>query len=215
MNENVSFKDDLYGTYAYYEDFFEYKGYYNKQLQTFFHLDLNPSVGHYATLPMTTYVNGDQKVEYKKVPSSKLLNKLIHLYLVPDSETGDSVRHCFSAEEWRNIAQSNPMYLLLAKVQIREHTNVNEVVVMDARVRGGGISQKLSAKTIEEKIKGKQRYWDIGNWDGKAFYRNGVLIITLPKTILSEYGGTLNEEYVRESIDKHIAYGTYYMLEWV
>jgi hypothetical protein len=106
------------------------------------------------------------------------------------------------------------MYLLIAKVQVREHTNVNEVVVMDARVRGGGVSESLSVKAIDERVKGKQRYWDIGNWDGKAFYRNGVLIVTLPKSILSEYGGTLSEDYVRESIDKYVAYGTYYIIEW-
>lgn len=214
LNENVSFKDDLYAQYSYFENFFEYKGYYNEQLQTFFHLDLNLSVGHYSTLPMVTYINGEQKVEYKKVPSSKLLNKVIHIYIVPDSENGNSIRHCFSAEEWRNIQQSNPMYLLLAKVQVREHTNVNEVIVMDARVRGGGISESLSTKTIDQRVKGRQRYWDIGNWDGKAFYRNGVLVISLPKSILKEYGGTLTEEYVRESIDKHVAYGTYFILEW-
>ncbi|MES9681806.1 hypothetical protein ABWK22_02575 [Gottfriedia acidiceleris] len=215
LNENVSFKDDLFAKYSYYDNFYEYKGYYNENLRTFLHLDLNPSVGHYSTLPMTTYVNGQQRVEYKKVPSSQLLNKLIHIYIVPDAEGGASIRHCFSREEWRNIQLSNPMYLLLAKVQVREHTSVNDVVVMDARTRGGGISPALSVKTIDERVKGKQRYWDIGNWDGKAFYRNGVLIVTLPKSILSEYGGTLSEDYVREVIDKHVAYGTYCIIEWV
>ncbi|MEX3713577.1 hypothetical protein ABFV99_14330 [Cytobacillus horneckiae] len=215
LEKNVSFKDDLYGTYSYYEDYYDYKGYFNDHLNTWFHLDLNPSVGHYSTLPVTTYVGEDEKVEYRRVPSAKLLNKSIHIYLVPNSENGNSVRHCFSREEWKSIQRSNPMYLLLAKVQVREHTNVNEVVVMDARTRGGGISDSLSTRTIDNRIKGRQRYWDIGNWDGKAFYRNGVLIINLPRKILTEYGGTLLEEYVRESIDKHIAFGTYYILEWV
>jgi len=162
---------------------------------------------------MSTFINGEEKVEYKKVPSSRLLNKFIHIYMVPDSIGGDSIRHCFSAEEWRNIQKSNPMHLLLAKVQVRENTTVNDVVVMDARTRGGGITENLSAKRIDQRVKGKQRYWDIGGWDGKAFYRNGVLIVTLPKTILEQYGGTLNEEFVRESIDKHVAFGTYYIIE--
>ncbi|MEC3029362.1 hypothetical protein P9Z86_05080 [Bacillus thuringiensis] len=214
LKENISFKDDLFAKYSYFDNFYEYKGFYSETLRTFLHLDLNPSVGHYSTLPMTTYVNGVQKVEYKKVPSSKLLNKLIHIYIVPDSENGNSIRHCFSREEWRNIQQSNPMYLLLAKVQVREHTSVKDVVVMDARTRGGGISESLSTKTIDERVQGRQRYWDIGNWDGKAFYRNGVLIVALPKSILTEYGGSLSEEYVKEVIDKHVAYGTYCIIEW-
>ncbi|MGX9134193.1 hypothetical protein ACWV26_07410 [Rummeliibacillus sp. JY-2-4R] len=61
---------------------------------------------------------------------------------------GSSIRHCYSAKEWRNIFQSNPMSLLLAKVRVREHTNVNKVVVMDARTRGCGISDSLSARVI-------------------------------------------------------------------
>lgn len=214
LNENVTFKDNLYSKYEYYEDFLDYKGYYDDELGVYFHLDLNPSVGHYSTLPTVVYINGEKRVEYQKRPSSNLLNKMIHIYLAPDSEGGSSVRHCFSQEEWRKIQEANPMLLLLARVQVREHTTVNDVVVMDARVRGGGVSESLSVKAIDERVKGRQRYWDIGNWDGKAFYRNGVLVITLPKKILVEYGGTLTEDYVRESIDKHVAYGTYCIIEW-
>lgn len=214
LKENVSFKDDLYAKYEFYEDFYEYKGYYNEKLNIYLHLDLNPSVGHYSTMPIEVNVNGEKRVEYHKVPSSKLLNKMIHIYLVPSSEGGSSVRHCFSAEEWRILKQSNPMYLLIAKVQVREHTTVKDVTVMDARVRGGGISKSLSAKKIDERVKGRQRYWDIGNWDGKAFYRNGVLVISIPKKILVNYGGKLTEEDVNQAIDKHVAYGTYFIIEW-
>lgn len=214
IGKNVSFKDDLYAKYSFFEDFYEYKGYFNKELNVFFHLDLNPSVGHYSTLPSISYVNQEKKVEYKLVPSAQLLNKVIHIYLVPESEGGDSVRHCFSAQEWRSIQRSNPMYLLLGKIQVRENGTVEDVTVIDARKRGGGISEEISTKEIDERLEGIQRYWDIGNWDGKAFYKNGVLIIHLPKTILAQYGGTLSEEYVREVIDKHVAYGSYYILEW-
>lgn len=214
LENGISFKDDIYAKYSYYDEFYEYKGFHNPALNTFLHLDLNPSVGHYSTLPMVTHLDGKQKVEYRNVSSVKLLNKVIHIYMVPDSVGGHSVRHCFSSQEWRTIQRSNPMYLLLAKVQVREHTNVNDVVVMDARTRGGGVAENLSVKTIEQRVKGKQRYWDIGNWDGKAFYRNGVLIVSIPKSILKEYGGTLTEEYVKESIDKHVAFGTYCIIEW-
>lgn len=214
LSSNVSFKDDLYGKYAYYENFYEYRGYYNETLNQFIHLDLNPSVGHYSTLPQTVVVNGNEVVEYRKTPSSQLLNKMIHIYIVPASEGGNSIRHCYSDEEWKKIQAANPMYLLIAKVQVRENGTVNDVVVMDARRRGGGVTEKMSAKEVDKKIKGKQRYWDIGNWDGKAFYKNGVLIINLPKSILINHGGTLTEAYVRSSIEKHIAFGTYYILEW-
>lgn len=214
LTENITFKDDIYVKYSYYEDFYEYRGYFDEQLNQFLHLDLNPSAGHFCTLPSVVYVDGKEQVEYRVAPSSQLLNKTIHFYIVPDSAGGNSIRHCFSEEEWIHIQRANPMFLLLAKVIVREHTKVEDVVVMDARVRGGGISESLSDKEIDERVGGKQRYWDIGNWDGKAFYRNGTLIVTIPKQVLVEYGGHATEEEVNAIIDKHVAYGTYYIVEF-
>ncbi|MGN1217867.1 MAG: hypothetical protein ACI4TD_07820 [Phocaeicola sp.] len=214
LEENITFKDDIYVNYSYYEDFYEYRGYYDEGLNKFLHLDLNPSVGHYSTLPSIVHVDGVERVEYRDVQSSQLLNKTIHYYIVPESRGGHSIRHCFSQEEWQMIQSANPMYLLLATVKVREHMTVDDVVVMDARKRGGGLIESLSDKEIDERVLGKQRYWDIGGWDGKAFYRNGTLIITLPKEVLEEYGGQYSEDEVKEIIDKHIAYGTYYLVEF-
>jgi len=214
LKDNITFKDDIYVNYSYYEDFYEYRGYFDEELGEFLHLDLNPAVGHFSTLPSITYVDGLEKVEYRDVPSSQLLNKNIHFYIVPESQGGSSIRHCFSQEEWRMIQSANPMYLLLATVRVREHLTVDDVVVMDARKRGGGLIEELADKEIDERLLGKQRYWDIGGWDGKSFYRNGTLIITLPKEVLEEYGGQHTEEDINEIIDKHVAYGTYYLVEF-
>jgi len=215
LKQEIDFQDDLFAVYSYEEDFYEYRGYYNSELRQFLHLDLNPSVGHYSTLPASTVVGNTTAVVYKTVPSSQLLNKEIHVYIVPESMGGASIRHCFSALEWQKIQQSNPMCLLLAKVYVREHTNVNQTIVMDARTRGGGIKENITEQEIAKRVQGKQRYWDIGSWNGKAYYRNGTLIIRLPKTVLVSNGGSFTEEQVDEMLQKYVAFGTYVIVEYI
>jgi hypothetical protein len=211
----IDFKDDVYAEYCFEENFYEYRGYYNEDLKQFMYLDLNPSVGHYSTLPSTEIVTDTQSVTYKYLPSSQLMNKEIHIYIVPQELGGASIRHCFSAMEWSKIQQANPLCLLLGKLYVREHTDVSQVVVMDARKRGGGLSEKISDQEIIRRVQNKQRFWDIGSWNGKAYYRNGTLIIRLPKRILQSQGGYFTEEQVQQVLDRYVAYGTYMIVEYI
>ena len=215
LKNEVSFQDDLYAEYSYEEQFYEYRGYYNSEIRQFLYLDLNPSVGHYSTLPSTSYSSGNPVVSYKTLPSAKLLNKEIHVYMVPQSMGGASIRHCFSALEWKKIQETNPMCLLLAKVFVREHTNVDQAVVMDARTRGGGLKESITEQEISKRVQGKQRYWDIGGWNGKAYYRNGTLIVRIPKKVLQSNGGQFTEEQVEQMLEKYVAYGTYTIIEYI
>lgn len=215
LKSGINFQDDVYAQYSYEENFYEYRGYFNAEIGQFLYLDLNPSVGHYSTLPTAQIVNGNQSVVYKYLPSSQLLNKEIHVYIVPSDVGGPSIRHCFSAFEWKKIQETNPLCLLLSKIYVREHTNVTQTVVMDSRKRGGGLSERISDQEIIKRVQHKQRYWDIGSWNGKAYYRNGTLIVSLPKRILQSQGGNFTEEQVEHMLDKYVAFGTYTIVEYV
>jgi hypothetical protein len=105
--------------------------------------------------------------------------------------------------------------LLLGKLYVREHTDVNQTIVMDARKRGGGLSERVTDQEITKRVQDKQRYWDIGSWNGKAYYRNGTLMLKIPKTVLQSHGGHFTEEQVSEMLDKYAAYGTYIITEYV
>jgi hypothetical protein len=107
------------------------------------------------------------------------------------------------------------MCLLLAKVFVREHTNVDQAVVMDARTRGGGLKESITEQEISKRVQGKQRYWDIGGWNGKAYYRNGTLVVRIPKKILQSNGGQFTEEQVEKMLEKYVAYGTYTIIEYI
>lgn len=215
LKNSISFQDDIYAQYSYEENFYEYRGYFDSGIGQFIHLDLNPSVGHYSTLPTTQISNDAQRVVYKYLPSSQLLNKELHIYIVPTDMSGPSIRHCFSVLEWKKIQESNPLCLLLAKVYVREHTNVAQTVVMDARKRGGGLSEKVTDAEITKRVQNKQRYWDIGSWNGKAYYRNGTLIVQIPKHVLQSNGGKFTEEQIEAVLDRYVAFGTYTIIEYI
>ncbi|MEK1829003.1 hypothetical protein AAAC51_07590 [Priestia megaterium] len=95
---------------------------------------------------------------------------------MPEAEGGNSIRHCFSSEEWRKIQQSNPMYLLLAKIQVREHTNVKDVVVMDARVRGGELARSYPLKSLITRLKADNAIGILGTGMEKRFIETVSLL---------------------------------------
>lgn len=77
LNEPISFNDNVYVTYYYRDDFYEYKGY--RDGDNFVYLDLNPTRGHFCTIP--TYKGGQLK--YVDVPTYELLNKTVYIYMMP------------------------------------------------------------------------------------------------------------------------------------
>lgn len=220
LESNIDFKDELYVNYYYEEQYVEYRGYWDDFANRFIRLDLNPMDGHYCTLPTTERINNLDYTIYKEVPTAKLMNKEVYVYIVPHKDsfgnhTEHTIRHCFSNAEWKSIQKTNPAALLLGTVYIREHAQVTDAVVLDARKRGGGIREDISDATIRDKSYASLSNWDIGAWDGKAYYRNGVLIIEIPKKILQSEGGQFAEKEVTDIVKKYIAYGIYYIVEFI
>ena len=221
LKQPIHFKDEILTDYTYEEKYLHYKGYYDKALQVFFHLDLNPSAGHFCTLPVVYEKETGEKItEYEKVPSNKVLNKEIFIYLLPSSnEFGDKevncVRHCFSKEEWTRTKELNHKALLLGVARIRKHTNVNETIVLDARKRGGGIKESVTKKQIEKHDGYMKNYWDMDTWDGSIYYKNGTVIVEIPKEVLVEHGGTFTESDVDVIIKKYVAFGIYVVTEYI
>jgi hypothetical protein len=194
----------------------EYRGFYDEEAKTFIHLDLNPSEGHTCTMRI---VRNEQTI-YEQVPTAKLMNKEIYLYLFPYQDSfgnrnQHTLRHCYSLADWQQIQKTIPFALLLGVIQLREHTTVNEAVVLDTRSRGGGLKEKISEQEIKKKQPLSFNHWDMGTWDGKAYYKNGTVIIEIPKEVLRTEGGQFTEKQVNDIVAKYIAYGIYYIIEYV
>lgn len=219
LNKRISFKDEIYVSYIYKENYFEYKGYYDKENMVFMSLDLNPTTGH-------TYVEretNDFQTLFVSKPTENLLGKEVYLYILPSKSSfntivrteEDCVRHVFSYEEWENIKKTSPEAILLAKIQIRENTIIDNTIVMDARSRGGGLKETISSKKIEEKTGYTSNYWDIGSFEGLPYYKNAVNIIQLPISVLKNNGGNFEEDDILKIVSKYMSYGEMPIIEYV
>jgi hypothetical protein len=222
LDEEINFKHEIYVNYYYEENFLEYRGYFDPSIGQFVHLDLNPSEGHYCTMPVvrTDTNTGVTFTSWEKVPTAKLMNKEVYVYVLPYKDSFGNyneypARHCYGLVEWQGIQRSNPAAMLLGIIQLREHTNIKEAVVMDARSRGGGLKETITDTDIKRVQPLSRNYWDMSTWDGTAYYKNGVLIIELPKKILDTQGGQFTEQQVKDIVSKYVAYGIYFIIEYV
>lgn len=222
LEEEISFKHEVYVNYYYEENFLEYRGYYDAERSEFIHLDLNPTEGHYSTMAVvrTNPETGIPFTSWEAVPTAKLMNKEIYVYLLPSKDSfgnfeEHTVRHCYTLKEWQGVQRTNPAAMLLGVIHLREHTNVNEAVVMDARTRGGGLKETITDADIKRVQPLSRNNWDMSTWDGTAYYKNGVLILELPKRVLETQGGQFTEQQIKEIVAKYVAYGTYYIIEYI
>ena len=218
--KELSFKDEVYVDYLYEENYVDYKGYYDDESNRFVHLDLNPSSGHTFTVRREEDGTG----VYEEAETERLLNKEIFLYLLPsrveftggrEVEETEPLRHALSEKEWQHVKKARPEAMLLARVQVRENTTVDNTVVMDARRRGGGLKESISKDDIERRGATTDAFWDMGGYDGIAYYEKGVVIIKVPKEVLTVNGGRFSEEEVREKVKRHMAYGIYPIIEFI
>lgn len=219
LQSSIQFKDEIYANYEYEEKYVEYRGYYDYDLREFIHLDLNPTDGHYCTMPK---VYESKYTKYEQVPTSKLMNKDVYIYLMPYITSFDekpnkyTIRHCYSKEEWDKIrATTLGRALLLGTVQLRETVQVKDVTVLDTRTRGGGLKETITGQAAKARDPLAASYWDMGTWDGMAYYRNGVIVIQLPRTLLQSEGGQFSEKDIEDAVKRYIAYGVYFIIEYV
>jgi hypothetical protein len=130
-------------------------------------------------------------------------------YLINNS----TIRHTFDESELKDVLSNVAGSKLLAKVTLNE--SKFDVTVMDARQRGGGLKKSIPEATINKKNGGLNlSYWDISTWDGVAYQKNGTIIITLPKEVLTDYGGAFTKQQVEEYVKQYIALGVFWIVEY-
>lgn len=218
LPSNLSFREEVYVSYLAEENTIEYKGYYDEDLGSFLHLDLNPTAGHTFTLRQ----NQSGTTKLVELPSEKLLGKEILLYLLPrhsvyytsERTNEHCLRHVFGQDQWLSVKAAHPEALLLSKLQVRENTDIKQAVVLDARRAGGGLKESVSAERIAHQVGYTSAFWDIDSFDGLAYYKNGVSVVRVPERVLRANGGPFEESEVRRLLDKYLAYGIYPIIEY-
>lgn len=207
-----------------------YQGYFDEN-GDFIHLDLNPRKGH-------TYIEKDIFTgDLIERPSSNLYDETIYIYIIPENVLGNDDRvvadsrsqftlfHTIGEELVVNKNRPLPPYirshiqnghfsldevLLLAKIYINPISNPELIDMTDTRTRGGGIKEEFveEMREINPMVDG---YFDIGQFDGKIYPNNGVVVVDIPEEVLDD----LSKEEVEEKINKHFPLGGLPIIRYV
>ena len=222
LGRDVEYNDTLHADYSFEQRSFVYKGFADVVDESieFYHLDLNPLPGH-------TYTDLQTKAE---CPSSELLNKAIYLYIMPayiQKQHGETlvqddssvIRHAIYPKETSEttVRENLPQgAFLLGKVLITPTIAPSDAIVLDSRMRGGGVAEDVSLDALKLLNEEATYFWDIGSWDGTPYPSNGVVILTLPQDVLrrsSEDRG-LYEEEIRNLIKNYVAFGVHVIIRY-
>jgi hypothetical protein len=203
LDRTIHFNDNVYASYVYKEECYEYKGYFDKNYVDpitntkgkYIYLDVNPTRGHVCTYP--TVKSGN--VVYSEVPTYNLLGKTVYLYIVPHVITKGNqtiqedvtIRHTFSLDELKLMQIAHPELIVIGSVKVINNYTVYDTETLDIRKRGGGIKDSISKEKVEAKGEVYLNLWDMSSFDGRSYYPNGITVIKLPKTILVENGESI------------------------
>ena len=216
---SVRSSDRISVDYTYEENNYAYRGFWDEANQVFWNLDLNPGHGHSVT------VYDSETSELKVVSSYTLINKIIYVYLRPAARLiKDSEGHYDIAYGSFNKSPlfhsfepitSEANLLLLGKIHVRPNSIHDSIKLVDTRSRGGGLKEEIGDILMKKFNIEANFYWDIGYWDGSPYPENSVVIIKLPRNILHDHGGRFTKQEVETAIGKYIAYGTFFIIEYL
>jgi hypothetical protein len=157
----------------------------------------------------------------RSTASAKLFHSTAHIYATPSTvifrNEHDQIAYAFNiatAEEGTiqhtfdhtvfdaQHENYDPSKILLTKVRLVAPICMSDIESFDTRERGGGIDYGLHA-------------WDVTGMDGKILSGSGALLIRIPYEITQSLrAGEINEKDIRNIIERHIAAGTVYIIQY-
>lgn len=179
LNNTVGLSDRIVADFVYEEENYIYKG-----------INLNPTLQHAPYLV-------DRFVVFYLVPERSdagLRNKTCVRHVV-----GDTLEGAIS-ELAKGVSEQTPV-VLLGAIRTRQVEDAADVSVYDARRPGGGVKEEIDAVKRESEA---WFYTDIGNYDGRPYPGNAVVIVKLPENVKT----TFTEDEVQQRVRTHLALGT-------
>ena len=224
LDSHVYPNDDISVSYTYLDYDVEYQGFLSNKGR-FYYLDLNPGPHHSLACQPPLVIPGyhdDFSAEPEDVHTRQYIGTAILIYLRPHSvyigdqkvySSQQTIYHTTMTEA--ELLAKDPLALPLGRIYVVPNSSMRDLVLMDARRRGGGLSELVPQEAIKELGPEAESYWDIGYWDGMPYQANGVIVLRLPKSLLRENGGRFTENEVRGILKKHMAFGVLPILEFV
>ena len=178
LNSPVGLNDRVHADFVYKEENYIYKG-----------VNLNPTLKH----------------------SPYLVDRFVVFYLVPHTsnaglKNSTCVRHTIGdtldgaiSELAKGVTGQAPI-VLLGAIRTRQVEDAIDVSVYDARRPGGGVKSDIDATRIESEA---WFYTDIGNYDGRPYPGNAVVIVKLPENVKTLF----TEDEIYQKAKRHLALG--------
>jgi hypothetical protein len=104
----------------------------------------------------------------------------------------------------------NPLRIQLGIVYISPSLDINDLVILDTRRRGGGAADSLKPSEINNINPETKGYWDIGYGSGISVQSGGYVIVRLPKMLKTVFP---NENDILDIVRKNISAGVEFRVE--
>jgi len=186
LNSPVSLNDRIHADFVYEETNYVYKG-----------VNLNPTLQHSPYLV-------DRFVVYYLVPhqsNAGLRNSTCVRHAVGDTLDG-------AISDLAKGVKGEVPIVLLGAIRSRQVEDAIDVSVYDARRPGGGVKDDVDATRIESEA---WFYSDIGNYDGRPYPGNAVVIVRLPENIKTLF----SEDEIYRKTKRHLALGVLPVVDYV
>jgi hypothetical protein len=155
--------------------------------------------------------------------NNEYVGQTLYVYVTPYlmlDANGDQVSiqspysHPISFTENADIFNPNsptydPSVVLLGLIRIDNNFDISDLVMIDSRIRGGGVPNDIPSMQAFNILQEARNYWDINYGTGMSYQNAGFIIIRLPASVKKTY----SESFIHEVIDKNIPAGIAYRLE--
>lgn len=152
-----------------------------------------------------------------------LVGKPIYIYILPayvKDEDGDVISASVQERTLRFTTDRtifdlidpdyDPLAVLLGIVHITRALDINDLVMLDTRRRGGGARDTISDTEIARLIEDSTSFWDVGFSAGMSYQSGGFVIIRLPRELRLMFP---DDEEIIAAIERNITAGVRYKIE--
>lgn len=192
--------------YTYKYNASQYIGYYDEALGEFINLDLNPIDSRvYTSITYNEY--GNKIIKHDSLVSDLLEVSAIYFVVYPSIANNISrIEHYVGEEEMISALKNKKGGLLLGYINFDADFSPELIQITDIR----NIGESISDSKLTSLSNTFPYIWDT-NIMTKSYFPNGIIKIKINKEVLNNF----TDLQVKEIIKEHLAFGIYFIVEYI